>query len=100
MGDFDGDGYDDLAIGVPFEDLGAFTDTGNVGVVYGRAAFGLPFDRSQGFDQDAILGAGNTESEDQFGFALASGDFDRDGHDDLAIGHPRRAVHRTGRRAR
>ena len=89
VGDFDGDGRVDLAIGAPFEDLGAFTDTGNVGVVYGQQFFGLPFDRTQGFDQDAIVGiTGFTESGDEFGFALASGDFDRDGRDDLAIGHP------------
>ena len=87
VGDFDGDGHDDLAIGVPFEDLGAFADTGNVGVVYGDPT-GFNFTRSQGFDQDGILGAPSTESGDHFGFALASGDFDGDGPDDLAIGHP------------
>jgi hypothetical protein len=87
-GDFDLDGFGDLAIGVPFEDLGSADDTGNVGVVYGQAAFGPPFARSQGFDQDAVLGPGNTESGDRFGWALASGDFDGDGVGDLAIGHP------------
>jgi hypothetical protein len=88
MGDFDHDGRDDIAIGVPLEDLGFAEETGNVGIVYGQSSFFPPFLRSQGFDQDAILGAGNTESDDLFGFALASGDFDRDGYDDLAIGHP------------
>jgi hypothetical protein len=87
-GDFDVDGFDDLAIGVPFEDLGSADDTGYVGVVYGQAPFGPPFARSQGFDQDAVLGPGNTESGDWFGSALASGDFDGDGAGDLAIGHP------------
>ena len=87
-GNFDLDFYDDLVIGVPFEDLGIAEDTGNVVVVYGEPAFGPPFLRSQGFDQSAILGGSNSESDDLFGFALASGDFDRDYYDDLAIGHP------------
>jgi hypothetical protein len=87
-GDFDGDSRDDLAIGVPYKDVGSAEDTGVVAVVYGQPAVGPPLLRRQIFDQDALLGAGNSESDDRFGWALASGDFDRDGRGDLAIGHP------------
>lgn len=86
-GDFDGDGNDDLAIGVPGEDLGGLVDCGNVGEVFGSAS-GLDFARSQGWDEDRIFAAGYTETDDRFGQALAAGDFDRDGFIDLAIGHP------------
>ena len=34
-GDFDNDGYDDLAIGLPGEDIGAVVDAGSILVVYG-----------------------------------------------------------------
>ncbi|HEV8239387.1 MAG TPA: FG-GAP repeat protein, partial [Thermoanaerobaculia bacterium] len=89
-GDFDSDGRDDLAIGIPFEDLGsgnAISDAGQVNVLYGTVG-GFDRGRTQFFDQDAILGSGNNEANDFFGFALATGDFDHDGRADLVVGHP------------
>ena len=87
--DFDGDGFDDLAIGVPFEDFngGAIPDAGKVAAVYGSAD-GFDFARSQLWREDDIYGFGTTEADDQFGLVLAAGDFDRDGYDDLAVSHP------------
>ena len=35
VGDFDGDGLDDLAAGIPGEDIGDLTDAGGVVVAYG-----------------------------------------------------------------
>ena len=88
VGDFDGDGRDDLAIGSPFEDTGIGIDkAGQVIALYG-ASSGFDLARTQIWREDAIHGAGSAGSGDRFGFALASGDFDRDGHDDLAIGTP------------
>jgi hypothetical protein len=90
-GDFDGDDFDDLAIGVPFKDVGVTpaTDAGETIVLYGR---NLPpmFDlsRTQIWTEDTVHGVGSSEVGDRFGFAVASGDFDRDGRDDLAIGGP------------
>jgi hypothetical protein len=43
---------------------------------------------SKVFDQNIISGAGNAETGDEFGHALAAGDFNGDGYDDLAIGVP------------
>jgi hypothetical protein len=86
-GDFDGDGFDDLAVGVPNEDLGGVEDCGNVVEIFGSAT-GIVANGAQAFDQDRILGGGSSESEDHFGASLATGDFDRDGFDDLAVGHP------------
>src|SRR6185369_11820197 len=36
-GDFNGDGSDDLAIGVPLEDIGNVADAGQVAVIYGSS---------------------------------------------------------------
>lgn len=73
-GDFDGDGYDDLAIGAPFRDLATFADAGQVVVIYGTAS-GLSTSGAQVFD-DTDLGGG-LGTDDEFGFALAAGDFNR-----------------------
>jgi hypothetical protein len=88
-GDFDGDSFDDLAIGIPFEDLGGVTivDAGQVVVVNGAAA-GFDFARHQNWFQENVIGVGTSEADDRFGFALAVGDFDRDGRADLAAGSP------------
>ena len=90
-GDFDGDGFDDLAIGVPREEAGSgggSVDSGEVKIAYG-AAGGFNLARSQQFTQSSIPGSGETSQiGDRFGAALAVGDFDRDGRDDLAIGAP------------
>ena len=91
-GDFDGDGRDDLVIGAPFEDVdagrrGTIADAGAATVLYGADA-GFDLGRIQYFDQgfdDAVDVA--SETGDEFGFALAAGDFDGDGRDDLALGH-------------
>lgn len=87
VGDFDGDGYADLAIGVVHEDLGAVVRAGAVNVIYGSAG-GLTEAGDWWFHQDTsgILDA--CETDDVFGWSLAAGDFDRDGYADLAIGAP------------
>lgn len=90
--DFDGDGFVDLAIGVPGEDIGVHRDAGSVNVLYG-AAGGLSAVGDQAWSQDSAGVLGTSEGSptiagDAFGSALASADFDRDGRSDLAIGVP------------
>ncbi len=89
VGDFDGDGYDDLAVGVPYEDIGSpvITNTGAVHVIYGSAS-GLTATGDQFWSQDTADVEGVAEENDFFGIALAAGDFDHDGRDDLAVGAP------------
>jgi hypothetical protein len=85
--DFNGDGVNDLAIGVPFEDIGAVVNAGGANVIYGTAA-GLSSAGSQFWSQDSVGIAGVSEAGDTFGRSLAVGDFNGDGRDDLAIGVP------------
>ncbi len=84
-GDFDGDGYDDLAIGSPGEDLFGLSDPGVVHVVYGSAS-GLDTSTYDKFNQEDL--GSTSEAGDQLGTALAAGDFDGDGDDDLAMSAP------------
>ncbi|TAH36874.1 MAG: hypothetical protein EYC70_07760 [Planctomycetota bacterium] len=83
--DFNGDGYGDLAVGAPKEDVGAYSDAGAVTVFYGGAN-GLKNTGVQQWTQDSTGIANFCENGDQFGVALAHGDFDGNGYDDLAIG--------------
>ena len=86
VGDFNADGYDDLAIGVPGEDLGSKVDAGVVIIVFGSSTglqTGSAISRSQ---QGPIPGA--TEPDDRFASALAAGDLNGDRFDDLIVGVP------------
>lgn len=86
-GDFDGDGYYDLAIGSPRDRIDG-DDIGSVNVLYGSAtglrALGdqLWHQNSHGIKSTGLPG-------ERFGAAVASADFNGDGRDDLAIGAPR-----------
>ena len=78
LGDFDGDGFDDFAVGAPLSNDGG-PDAGEV-----RVYFGAPGRLPQ-------LGSSLTGNHagDQFGSALAGGaDLNGDGRPDLVIGSP------------
>jgi hypothetical protein len=79
VGDFDLDGYDDLAVGAPGWDEVTLRDAGLVVVLYGSSE-GLII-REGSFLLLLSRGA-------RFGSALAAGGFDRSGADDLAVGAP------------
>ncbi len=91
VGDFDHDGYDDLAIGAPSEDIADNADAGAVVVLYGsatgfQASRGIALDQNDGVAFGELQGA--AEAGDLFGASLVVGDFNHDGFDDLAIGAP------------
>jgi hypothetical protein len=86
-GDFDDDGFNDLAIGVQGESIGTAAGAGAVHVLYGFWT-GLSSIGSQLWHQDVTEIAEEAEYGDNFGHALTVCDFDHDGVDDLAIGVP------------
>jgi hypothetical protein len=89
-GDFDGDGYEDLAIGSPYKYLDAQGAiwSGAVNIAYGAADPNwFDLGRANRISQGVLFGnLGHDGNLDYFGSAFAVGDFDRDGADDLAIG--------------
>lgn len=82
-GDFNGDGFDDLAVGAPAHRV-AGNPGGSVQVFYGS-------DTGIRTDTDVIL-EDSDDDESQMGAALTTGDFNCDGYEDLAIGSPGRTV--------
>jgi hypothetical protein len=81
-GDYDGDGKADLAVGAPGEAPGPDERSGVVFIFRGTS-LGLA---AHGVLEQAPLGV--NEEDDQFGYALTTGDFNDDGRDDLAVGAP------------
>lgn len=86
VGDFNGDGIDDLVVGVPYEDVGD-VDTGMIHIVPGSAD-GLRRDLTRALTQQTFATSSSNERNDQFGYSLVAGDFNGDGFDDLAVGAP------------
>jgi hypothetical protein len=86
-GDFNRDGYADLAVGVPFEDVGTIVDAGAVDVLLGSAS-GITTTGSTAFDEGVGAIPDNPETGDDWGYVLAAGDINHDGSADLAVGAP------------
>ncbi|MEM7203645.1 MAG: hypothetical protein AAF628_25500 [Planctomycetota bacterium] len=83
---YDNDGFADLAIGAPFDDL-ASADNGLIAVVYGSSGGLSTADSDVLSELDAMV---TPQVRDYAGLALASGRLDGNPYDDLLIGIPGR----------
>ena len=99
-GDFNDDGVDDLAVGVPGESIGSAAEAGAVNILYGSATGieGTNGPSVRFLHQDLQAFSGLVEAGDRFGEALAAGNLGPlyDDGDDLVIGSPGEDVSATG----
>ena len=87
IGDFDADGVGDLAIGARGESGPTTPSAGATHVLYGSET-GLTAAGTQFWHEGSPGIPGGSDVVQDFGAALAAGDLDGDGADDLAIGVP------------
>jgi hypothetical protein len=87
IGDTNGDGYQDLATGLPGEDFDGLTDAGTVLVLRGSAT-GLTTTGAKSFSQNSSGVPGTAEKLDRFGAETALVDGNGDRKDGLAVGDP------------
>jgi hypothetical protein len=84
-GDFNGDSYADLGIGIRGEGVGGAAAAGAEAILYGGPS-GLTAAGSQFWTQDSTGVKDTAEAGDHLGSSMASGDYNGDGYEDLASG--------------
>ncbi|MFJ6574254.1 FG-GAP and VCBS repeat-containing protein [Streptomyces sp. NPDC091292] len=86
-GDVTGDGYPDVAVGVPGEDIGRIRDAGAVVLLKGGAA-GLTGKGAQAFHQSTPGVPGASEEGDYFGRTVLLADVNANNRADLVVATP------------
>ncbi|MFH9711468.1 FG-GAP repeat protein [Streptomyces luteogriseus] len=85
-GDINGDGYADVVVSAPGEDIGSARDAGSVTVLFGSASGLKTGTGVKSYTQDTAGVPGTAESSDRFGSAVGLTDVTKDGKADLVIG--------------
>ncbi|MCK4589631.1 MAG: FG-GAP repeat protein [Nanoarchaeota archaeon] len=84
-GDVNNDGYKDILIGAPFDNLSGGTNTGRVFLVYGNSTMNGTVNLNDTYPQWTAEGI-----DDLFGYSVELYDANGDGYDDVFIGAPYR----------
>ena len=84
-GDINGDGYDDIIISAPWASLGGRTYAGKTYVIFGESFPSTPYTIDLE-TQSADISIYGADYKDYSGYAVASGDVNGDGFDDIIIG--------------
>ncbi|MFF1836187.1 FG-GAP and VCBS repeat-containing protein [Streptomyces sp. NPDC058231] len=94
QGDFNGDGYRDIAVSAPRAAAGGKGGAGYIAVVYGTRN-GLDKSKHALISQATTGITGVPEEGDAFGAQLTTGDLDGDGYTDLVVGVPEERIGST-----
>ncbi|ATL28518.1 FG-GAP and VCBS repeat-containing protein [Streptomyces formicae] len=86
-GDVNGDGYADVAVGIPGEDIESVVNAGSTVLLKGSRA-GLTGTGSQAFHQSTTGVPGASEESDRFGSEVLLSDTNKDGKADLTATAP------------
>ena len=91
-GDFDGDGTDDLVLGMRSEAIGSATGSGASMVLFGNATGGITTKGALWIDQDTAGVPGTVAAADHFGWTVGALDTDGNGRVEPLVGAPGNAA--------
>jgi hypothetical protein len=95
-GNYDHDGFRDLVVGVRLEQVRSTQPAAGAFTVFYGSASGISDARAKTFTRDTAGMQGTATGFGMLGSASASGDFDADGYDDVAVSAPGRRGSVTG----
>lgn len=91
-GDFNDDGVEDIALGMPFDAYQSDKAAGSVSIIYQPHKYGGTVVDLGNLDEKYGIRIFGTQANAQFGYALSAADFTGDGRTDLAVSSPNRLI--------